>query len=61
MRHHDWLIIALIVLLSFWVFGLVQSMTFGGYLHLLLIASLLISIILFIQRRALEPEKKKRH
>jgi len=40
-----------IVLLVLWALGLVTSTTMGGYLHLLLVAAVLIVLIRVIQGR----------
>jgi hypothetical protein len=41
-----------VVLLILWALGLVSSYTMGGFIHILLVAALVIIVIRFIQRRA---------
>jgi hypothetical protein len=43
-----------VILLVLWLFGLVSSYTFGGFIHLLLIIAVVVLVIQIIQgRRAL--------
>jgi hypothetical protein len=41
-----------IVLLILWALGLVSSYTMGGFIHILLVAALVIVVVRVIQRRA---------
>jgi hypothetical protein len=40
-----------VVLLVLWLLGLVTSYTFGGFVHILLVAAIVILLIRFIQSR----------
>ena len=40
-----------VVLLVLWLLGLVTSYTFGGFVHILLVAAIVILLIRFIQGR----------
>ena len=44
-----WTII--VVLLALWLLGLVTSYTLGGFVHILLVAAIVILLIRFIQGR----------
>jgi hypothetical protein len=41
-----------VVLLILWALGLVSSYTMGGFIHILLVAALVIVVVRVIQRRA---------
>ena len=41
-----------IVLLILWALGLVSSYTLGGFIHILLVAALVLVVVRVIQRRA---------
>jgi len=41
-----------IVLLVLWVLGLVSSYTMGGFIHILLVAAIVVFLIRFLQRRS---------
>jgi hypothetical protein len=40
-----------IILLVLWVLGLVSSYTMGGFIHILLVAAIVVFLIRFLQRR----------
>jgi len=44
-----WLLVIILVLL--WIIGLLTSFTLNGYIHLLLVAALILFAIKFIQRK----------
>ena len=41
-----------VVLLILWLLGLVTSYTLGGFIHILLVAALVLVVVRVIQRRA---------
>ena len=41
-----------IVLLILWALGLVSSYTMGGFIHILMVAALVLVVVRVIQRRA---------
>lgn len=51
-EYSDMLETIAIVLLILWALGLVSSYTAGGFIHILLVAALVIIVARFIQRRA---------
>jgi len=54
-RHTEYLVMletVAIVLLILWALGLVSSYTMGGFIHILLVAALVIVVVRVIQRRA---------
>ncbi len=58
MKNKNWLIVALLVLL--WTIGLAASETFDGYLHLLVIAALVMASVLFLQGRRQDYDGENR-
>jgi len=58
MKYKNWSFVALLVAL--WALGLVTSVTFGGYIHLLLIAAVVMGLVLFLQGRSLDSDDKNR-
>lgn len=40
-----------VILFTFWLLGVLMTQTFGGYLHILVGATLVVTTIQFIRRR----------
>ena len=48
MSSLNWVVIVLVVL---WLLGLVFGMTFGGWIHLLIIAALIVFVVRLFDKR----------
>jgi multisubunit Na+/H+ antiporter MnhE subunit len=44
-----------ILLVIFWILGLVTSFTIGGFIHILLVTAIVVTLVRVIQGRRLTP------